>query len=158
MEQPIQLVDVTPGGKLRLNPPALQQLRNVGRPACVIGIIGKYRDGKSYLLNRIFACKPGEGFDLGHSVKGETKGIWLWYRLVGDAYVVLLDCEGTGDVDRRDSELDVKLAILVTLLTSYLIVNLKGALDETTLSQLQYEIFIVRAADGIGWWRNSRKI
>ena len=43
------------------------------------------------------------GFALGSTVQSKTKGIWIWVRdhpLDPDCYLVLLDTEGLGDVEK----------------------------------------------------------
>ncbi len=43
------------------------------------------------------------GFSLGSTIKSHTKGIWIWARTHPqnpDQYLVLLDTEGLGDVEK----------------------------------------------------------
>ena len=42
----------------------------------VISVIGPYRSGKSYIMNRLL--NRSEGFKLGPDFNAETKGIWMW--------------------------------------------------------------------------------
>ena len=39
---------------------------------------GKYRTGKSYLMNRL--AGGNSGFGLGDTIQSETKGIWMWAK------------------------------------------------------------------------------
>jgi hypothetical protein len=48
----------------------------------VVCIVGNYRTGKSYLLNRLMQIQ-GQGFPLGSTVQAKTKGIWIW---IGDFF------------------------------------------------------------------------
>ena len=41
-------------------------------------IAGKYRTGKSYLMNRL--AGGNSGFGLGATIQSETKGIWMWAK------------------------------------------------------------------------------
>jgi len=64
-------------------------------------IAGKYRDGKSTLLNRLLSLK-GKGFKTGDGVKTCTKGIWVWTKPVfskkENMYIYFVDSEGLGAV------------------------------------------------------------
>ena len=45
----------------------------------VISVAGKYRTGKSYLLNHILLdLDPGQGFGVGPTINPCTKGLWVW--------------------------------------------------------------------------------
>ena len=45
----------------------------------IISLVGKYRTGKSFLLNRVILnLENNSGFEVAHSIKPCTKGIWLW--------------------------------------------------------------------------------
>ena len=65
---------------------------------------GKYRTGKSFLLNRILLDKKGQtsGFGVGPTINPCTKGLWIWNKPIticekGQKYKVLIvDSEGIG--------------------------------------------------------------
>ncbi len=44
----------------------------------VIAVAGKYRTGKSFLLNRVILNKKKEGFGVGPTINPCTKGLWVW--------------------------------------------------------------------------------
>ena len=45
----------------------------------IISLVGKYRTGKSFLLNRVLLnLKQNPGFGVGPTFKPCTKGIWIW--------------------------------------------------------------------------------
>ena len=45
----------------------------------IISLVGKYRTGKSFLLNRIILNrKENLGFGVGPTIRPCTKGIWIW--------------------------------------------------------------------------------
>ena len=43
-------------------------------------IVGKYRTGKSFLLNRIMELNGLKGFRVSSSTNACTKGIWIWTK------------------------------------------------------------------------------
>ena len=43
----------------------------------VISVVGLYRTGKSYLLNRMLLNR-NSGFGVGSTIEACTKGIWIW--------------------------------------------------------------------------------
>nr|XP_039330410.1 guanylate-binding protein 3-like [Saimiri boliviensis boliviensis] len=57
------------------NPEALKILSAITQPVVVVAIVGLYRTGKSYLMNRL--AGNNKGFSLGSTVKSHTKGIWM---------------------------------------------------------------------------------
>nr|XP_020634607.1 guanylate-binding protein 5-like [Pogona vitticeps] len=102
MEAPICLIENRPGEKLGVNQEALEILRKIKQPVVVVAIVGLYRTGKSYLMNKL-AGKDQGGFSLGATIQANTKGIWMWCRphpLKPDHTLVLLDTEGLGDVEK----------------------------------------------------------
>ena len=59
MTEPICLVE-DHGEQLNVNQKALQILDKISQPVMVVGIVGQYRTGKSYLLNRLVGQNHGE--------------------------------------------------------------------------------------------------
>ena len=136
----IQLVSVQ-DGKLCIHEEAAEFLRSVKEPACVIAVVGLSRTGKSSLLNRIL-LQRSTGFSVGASYRACTKGLWIWDTVVisrrpdgSETRFILLDSEGL-DANDADEEQDAMLFALVMLLSSYLIYNSVGAIDEGSLEQI----------------------
>uniref|UniRef100_A0A250Y9A5 Guanylate-binding protein 1-like protein n=1 Tax=Castor canadensis TaxID=51338 RepID=A0A250Y9A5_CASCN len=109
MSGPVCLIENIKG-QLLANQEALDILSAITQPVVVVAIVGLYRTGKSYLMNKLAGKK--KGFSLGSTVQSHTKGIWMWCvphpRKPGHT-LVLLDTEGLGDVEKvrlEDSNLD----------------------------------------------------
>lgn len=126
----------------------------------IIAICGKYRTGKSYLLNRLMQYEGEKcpeylkhilsdynstGFKVGSTTNACTKGLWLLKKpiFVPDREnegqlmpVLIIDTEGLSATD-QDANHDTKIFVLAVLLSSMLIYNSQGTIDETSLSQLQ---------------------
>ena len=83
-----------------------QNHENIG----IISLVGKYRTGKSFLLNRVLLEKKQiNGFGVGPTFKPCTKGIWIWSDplMVTNSHsktpfpVFLIDTEGLGAYDEE---------------------------------------------------------
>ncbi|XP_035752980.1 guanylate-binding protein 1-like, partial [Egretta garzetta] len=139
MPVPVCLIENTPEKGLVVQPEALRVLSKVTQPVVVVAITGPYRTGKSYLMNRL--ARQRKGFSLGSSVQSHTKGIWMWCvphpRRPGHA-LLLLDTEGLGDVGKGDTRNDTWIFTLAVLLSSTLIYNSKGTIDQQAMEQLHY--------------------
>ena len=64
-------------GQYRLHETTAAWLAGRERPFAVMACAGKFRTGKSFLLNRLLRTPPGEGFGVGETVQACTRGIWL---------------------------------------------------------------------------------
>uniref|UniRef100_A0A8C0IS10 GB1/RHD3-type G domain-containing protein n=1 Tax=Chelonoidis abingdonii TaxID=106734 RepID=A0A8C0IS10_CHEAB len=139
MEGPVCLVGNGADGQLEVMEEALGILRGVAQPVVVAAIVGLYRTGKSYLMNSLAGKQ--RGFSLGSTVQSHTKGIWMWClphpRRAGHT-LVLLDTEGLGDVEKGDTKNDVWIFALAVLLSSTLVYNSKGTIDQYAMEQLHF--------------------
>ncbi|KFO09276.1 Interferon-induced guanylate-binding protein 1, partial [Balearica regulorum gibbericeps] len=139
MPEPVCLIENTQTKGLVVRQEALQVLSEITQPVVVVAITGLYRTGKSYLMNRLAGER--KGFSLGSGVQSHTKGIWMWcvpHPCQPGHTLVLLDTEGLGDVEKGDSKNDAWIFVLAVLLSSTLIYNSKGTIDQQAMDQLHY--------------------
>uniref|UniRef100_A0A8C2K489 Guanylate-binding protein 1-like n=1 Tax=Cyprinus carpio TaxID=7962 RepID=A0A8C2K489_CYPCA len=139
MDKPVCLIDTASDGKLCVQQSALQVLEQIQQPVVVVAVVGLYRTGKSYLMNRLAGKQTG--FALGSTIESKTKGIWMWcvpHPTKPGTTLVLLDTEGLGDVDKGDPKHDTKIFSLSVLLSSTLVLNSQGTIDNRAIEELQY--------------------
>ncbi|XP_004420927.1 PREDICTED: guanylate-binding protein 6 [Ceratotherium simum simum] len=125
--------------KLSVNQKAIEILDKISQPVVVVAIVGLYRTGKSYLMNRL--AGQNDGFPLGSTVQSETKGIWMWcvpHPFKPDCTLVLLDTEGLGDVEKGDPKNDSWIFALAVLLCSSFVYNSMSTINHQALEQLHY--------------------
>lgn len=110
----------------------------------IVAVTGKYRTGKSFLLNRILLNKNGktQGFGVGPTINPCTKGLWVWNKPItvqdkdGNTFKALIvDSEGIGAFN-EDQNHDTRIFLLTMLLSSYFIYNSMGTIDENALQNL----------------------
>ncbi|KAM4014688.1 guanylate-binding protein 7-like [Anomaloglossus baeobatrachus] len=139
MEYPVCLIENHDDGTIQVNKKALEILSRFTQKVVVVGIVGKYRTGKSYLMNKLAGHK--NGFSLGSTVQSMTKGIWMWcvpHPVKRDHTLVLLDTEGLGDVEKGNSQNDSWIFALAVLLSSTLVFNSIGTIDQQAMDQIHY--------------------
>ncbi|XP_067830010.1 guanylate-binding protein 1-like [Heptranchias perlo] len=139
MQNPVCLIENTKDGKLMINKEAMKLLYDINEIVVVVSIVGFYRTGKSYLMNRL--AGKTHGFSLGSTVQSHTKGIWMWcvpHPTKHNHCLVLLDTEGLGDVEKGDKNNDCWIFALAVLLSSTFIYNSVGTIDQSTVDKLHY--------------------
>ncbi|XP_067308596.1 guanylate-binding protein 2-like isoform X2 [Pseudorasbora parva] len=138
MSSPICLVENVKGS-LCVCKSAIELLSRIKEPVVVVSVVGLYRTGKSYLMNRLAGQQSG--FALGNTIESKTKGIWMWcvpHPKEEGHTLVLLDTEGLGDVDKGDSKNDSWIFCLAVLLSSTLVYNSRGTIDNNAVENLHY--------------------
>ncbi|KAI2517840.1 guanylate binding protein 7, partial [Homo sapiens] len=138
MPGPVCLTENTKG-HLVVNSEALEILSAITQPVVVVAIVGLYRTGKSYLMNKL--AGKNKGFPLGCTVKSETKGIWMWcvpHPSKPNHTLILLDTEGLGDMEKSDPKSDSWIFALAVLLSSSFVYNSMGTINHQALEQLHY--------------------
>ncbi|XP_003990336.2 guanylate-binding protein 1 isoform X1 [Felis catus] len=138
MPAPVCLIENTEG-QLVANQEALEILSGTKNPLVVVAIVGLYRTGKSYLMNKL--AGKNKGFSLGSTVQSHTKGVWMWcvpHPKKPDHTLVLLDTEGLGDVEKGDNQNDSWIFALAILLSSTFVYNSMGTINQQAMDQLHY--------------------
>ncbi|XP_053401593.1 guanylate-binding protein 1-like [Mercenaria mercenaria] len=100
-QRPRCLVNSSANGALQVQENIVCELSKIMDRLVVVAIVGLYRTGKSFLLNRLAGSHSG--FRVGRTIKSETRGIWIWCKshpTQPNSVLVLLDTEGLGDVDK----------------------------------------------------------
>ena len=124
-----------------------QNLKNIG----IMSLVGKYRTGKSFLLNKILLNNNDKnslnGFNVGPTIKPCTKGIWIW----SDPIIInnknfnesfpcfIIDTEGLNAYDEEINQ-DTKIYLIAILISSLFIYNSFGPIDEPALETLSFII------------------
>jgi len=136
--KPIMLLDIDERGIIKINKSALEYIQGLNTKIAVLSVVGPYRTGKSFLLNRFAGFQ--KGFALGSSTNPCTRGMWLWgkpIRLSENLHLLLLDTEGLGSYT-RDENIDAKLFTLTALMSSTMVYNVMNAIDERAIEGLSF--------------------
>ncbi|XP_072409540.1 guanylate-binding protein 1-like [Chiloscyllium punctatum] len=140
MERPVCLIENSEAGELSVNREAVDQILSViSQPVVVVAIAGLYRTGKSYLMNKLSGKQ--KGFSLGSTIQSHTKGIWMMcvpHPVQPDHCLILLDTEGLGDVEKGNTNNDSWIFALAVLLSSMLVYNSMGTIDQYAMDKLHY--------------------
>ncbi|XP_067830006.1 guanylate-binding protein 1-like [Heptranchias perlo] len=139
MQNPVCLIENTQDGNLVINKEAMKLLYDINEIVVVVSIVGFYRTGKSYLMNRLVG--KTHGFSLGSTVQSHTKGIWMWcvpHPTKRNHCLVLLDTEGLGDIEKGDQKNDCWIFSLAVLLSSTFVYNSVGTIDQYAVEKLHY--------------------
>ena len=124
-----------------MNEEAKEVLENIKDEIAVIAVAGKYRTGKSYLLNWIILEEKYNGFGVGPSINPCTKGLNIWSEPIEIEWdgkklkILVIDSEGMGSVS-EDTNHDTWIFLLALLLSSYFIYNSVGTIDENAIQSL----------------------
>jgi len=133
-EEPVQLVYISDG---MIKPTEeginlLTALKN--QNLSILSLNGPLNSGKSSLANNIIN-KTSSGFKTGE----KTQGIWIWGKpidLKNGIKLLILDCQGLNKDDSKN--ISNKLFILSALLSTIIIYNTRGELNENTINDFIY--------------------
>ena len=133
-EEPIQLV-ISSDGVLETTSEAINILTALKKEKlCILSINGPISTGKSTLANIIIE-KESQGFKVGE----KTEGIWLWGKpisLENNVKLLILDCQGL--TKSENDTISHKLFILNILLSTCIVYNTKGELNEEIINDFGY--------------------
>lgn len=125
------------GSSYQVNPDAVAYLETITTPIATVSVVGLYRTGKSTLLNTL--CDTDGAFAQGDTVNACTKGIRIRkapLHASDSLTVFLLDSEGLGSLSASGPDHDTRILSLTLLLSSSLLYNSVGAIDDASLAQL----------------------
>lgn len=148
----VPFIMYTPENGFQINDEAVEFLMGVKQGIGIISVCGKYRTGKSYLLNKLFLDEirastgmsdmRATGFSVGPTINPCTKGLWLLKEIFyspndpnKETPIILIDTEGLGAFDEEENH-DAKIFLLALLLCSLLMYNSIGSIDENALQNL----------------------
>ena len=118
----------------------VQWISELEEPFGVFVVAGKFRTGKSYLLNRLLDLPPDEGFGVGNTVQACTRGIWICKKMLTGAdgrKVLVVDTEGIDALD-VDSTHDARIFAAAVLLGSAFCYNSTSHIDEAAMQTLSF--------------------
>ena len=129
----IRLVDEAQG-TYEVCEEAKEILKDVVEPFGVVSIVGKYRTGKSFFLNKCLL--DSSAFPVGNTIQACTKGLWLFEDpLKGPIPIFVIDTEGIGALDANNTH-DTRIFAMAMLMSSFFIYNSLNVIDEEALNQL----------------------
>ncbi|CAD8099791.1 unnamed protein product [Paramecium primaurelia] len=135
----IQLITfVSQNNKFELNSEAAQFLSQLRGNIAFVVVCGKYRTGKSFLLNKLIDVQ-NEGFSVSPATNSCTQGIWLYTKPLinkqSNLQIYFLDTEGSESGVKSQTH-DAKIFALAILMSSTFMFNSIGCIDEQSIIQL----------------------
>ena len=112
-------------------------LESISKPVAVLSICGPYRSVKSYFLSRLLGKE--ETFQLGHTMRACTHGIWLATSVLEcqEFSLLVLDTEGMDSVDNAAPEI-TNLLTLILQVSSMVVYNSKNVPRGKDLKKMRY--------------------
>ncbi|GAM25245.1 hypothetical protein SAMD00019534_084200, partial [Acytostelium subglobosum LB1] len=139
VSQPIQLIYPDEQHQtLQINQNALSSLNELMDNYSILGVVGTFHSGKSFLLNQLMDTT--DRFTVGPTIHPQTLGIWVWPTVVtyeGKRHpILLIDTEGFYSSNVSEAY-DAKIFAITTLLSSHLIYNSVKIIDQSALEYLE---------------------
>lgn len=133
-ECPVQLLSVQEDGHgFQLQEEGLSYLQRQHSPLYLVPMLGVYRGGKSFTLNRCMGLQApyAGGFGVGHSQDTQTRGIHICAEAVdGLGTVVWMDTEGLFSSEYAQSTYGPKIFSLSMLFSSMVLLNSVKVLND----------------------------
>jgi len=140
-DKPMQLIYPSKNhDKLFVNEKTAKILENIHLPIAIVGVVGPFHSGKSYLTNQLL--NRTQGFAIGPTVNPETRGLWIWGKpliktIDGEEIAVLfIDSEGLFSSNMTESY-DAKIFAISSLLSSLLIYNTIHNIDQSYIDYIE---------------------
>ncbi|CAF0835377.1 unnamed protein product [Brachionus calyciflorus] len=134
----VQLIKKDPKtGLLSIDNEGLDILKNIDADISICLIVGPYRQGKSFLMNR-FISENENTFSVGDTDEPCTKGIWINKNPIKNSKntcILFADTEGL-ESDDCDEAWDTKLFLLSLSISSIFLYNTKNALSNDAFKKL----------------------
>lgn len=125
-------------GRYRVHEATAEWLETVHDSFAVLSCAGKFRTGKSFLLNKLVNMPAKSGFGVGETVQACTRGIWassMFMKDTNGADVLVLDTEGIDAMD-ASTDHDVRIVAIAVLISTAFVYNSNSHLDESAIQAL----------------------
>ena len=130
----MEFVNVDEAGKFFLSPLTKKHLYTVRGPLLIVSVVGRYRTGKSSLLNHLIGVP--RTFTTSPSVQAQTKGLGLHICHEDSKTICLIDTEGFGSVQATTTH-DTSIFALAMLVSSGCFFNNLGTITSQNLRDLR---------------------
>ena len=132
-EEPVQFIYIL-DSMLKLTEEGINLLKALTEQnLSILSLNGPLSSGKTFLANKIIN-RTSSGFKTGE----KTQGVWVWGKpidLKDGTKLLILDCQG---LNKDDSDITNKLFILSILLSTSIIYNTQGELNDNTINDFIY--------------------
>ena len=119
----------------------IQKRRSENKKLVVITILGPQSTGKSTLLNFLTGAKFH--VSAGRCTKG-LNAMLLKTEFPEAQEIMILDSEGLFSIERNDEKYDRRLAIFCFSVSNFLLINIKGELNDTVRQVLQVSVYAMK--------------
>ena len=151
----IPFIVVNESGRLSLSPESSSLIKQIPGNLSIISVCGPSKSGKSTLSN-LLVSNSLAGFELSHDNSVSTEGVWLWAEPIRtkDSQILFLDCQASKFFE-NSSRVEMKLYTLIVLLSSCLVFNTRGVIDEESIRQLNLLMCFTHLIDYTQDYSNS---
>lgn len=130
----MEFINVSDTGNFYLNNDTKKYLSELQGPLHIVSVVGRYRTGKSSLLNHLSG--KHDIFTTSSSVQAQTKGLGLHIINEDSHTVCLIDSEGFGSVQATKTH-DTSIFALAMLVSSGCFFNCLGTITSQNLHDLR---------------------